>query len=344
MVKPGARNLITDVPGLKVGNAEDVRARTGVTVLLLDQPSPAVADIRGGAPGTRDVEGLDPGSLVDGVDALTLSGGSSFGNDAPSGVQAWLKARGRGFEIRPGAPRVPIVPGTILFDLANGGDKDWGDMHPYRALGLRAVESAALDFALGNAGAGLGATAGNYKGGLGSASAVTADGFTVGAIVAVNSLGSPLMPGTDVFWASPFEQNGEFGGRWLRAPLPQLDLDLPPDMKGAPRAGENTTIAIVATDATLTRVELKRLAIMAADGFARSLRPVHTPFDGDLLFAVSTARREIAEPRHAMVMRLGSIAADCVARAIARGVYEAESLGASKSYRDIFQERKHGQK
>src|ERR1051326_4174966 len=196
MAKPGARNLITDVEGLMVGNAEDVGMRTGVTVLLLSQASPAVADVRGGAPGTRDVEGLDPVSLVEGVDAITLSGGSVYGNDAPSGVQAWLKARGRGFQIRPGAPRAPIAPGAILFDLANGGDTDW-EVPPYRELGLRAAENASADFALGNAGAGLGAMAGIYKGGLGSASAVTGDGFTVGALAAVNSLGSPLIPGTD---------------------------------------------------------------------------------------------------------------------------------------------------
>ncbi|HEY8697115.1 MAG TPA: P1 family peptidase [Rhizomicrobium sp.] len=339
MVKSGARNLITDVAGLTVGNAEDLGARTGVTVLLAERAVPAVADVRGGAPGTRDVEGLDPVSLVDGVDAIVLSGGSSFGNDAPSGVQAWLKARGRGFEIAPGAPRVPIVPGAILFDLANGGDKNWGELPPYRALGFAAVEKAAADFRLGNAGAGMGAVSGACKGGLGSASAVTDDGFTVGALAAVNSVGSALIPGTDVFWAFAFEQKGEFGGRAPKGPLPQLDLDLPADMKGALRAGANTTIAIVATDAELTRIELKRLAIMASDGFARALRPVHTPFDGDLVFAVSTARRPIAEPRPRMVMRLGSIAADCLARAIARGVYEAESVGELKSYRETFGSR-----
>jgi L-aminopeptidase/D-esterase-like protein len=334
MVKPGARNLITDVAGLTVGNAEDGSARTGVTVLLCERAFPAVADVRGGAPGTRDVEGLDPVSLVDGVDAIVLSGGSTFGNDAPSGVQAWLKARGRGFEIRPGAPRVPIVPGAILFDLANGGDKEWGDPPPYRELGRRAIGNASAEFRLGNAGAGLGAMAGLYKGGLGSSSAVTHDGFSVGALAAVNSLGSPLIPGTDVFWAFPFEQNDEFGGRRFKE-MPQLDLDLPGDMKGGARPAENTTISIVATDAALTRVELKRLAIMAADGFARALRPVHTPFDGDLVFAVSTQAREIGEPRQAQVMRLGSIAADCLARAIARGVYEAESVEQIKSYRDV---------
>ena len=334
MVKPGARNLITDVAGLTVGNAEDARIRTGVTVLLAERAVPAVADVRGGAPGTRDVEGLDPVSLVDGVDAIALSGGSSFGNDAPSGVQAWLKRQGRGFQIAPGAPLVPIVPGAILFDLANGGDKDWGDVPPYRALALDAVEKASRDFKLGNAGAGMGAVSGACKGGLGSASAVTDDGYTVGALAAVNSVGSALIPGTDVFWAFPFEQGAEFGGRSPKGQLPPLDLDLPADMKGALKAGANTTIAIVATDAELTRIELKRVAIMAADGFARSLRPVHTPFDGDLVFAVSTAMRPIVEPRQRMVMRLGSIAADCLARAIARGVYEAESVGELKSYRE----------
>ncbi len=334
MVRPGARNLITDVAGLRIGQAEDARVRTGVTVLLADEPARAVCDVRGGAPSTRDTEGLNLVSLVEAVDAITLSGGSAFGNDAPSGVAAFLRARGRGFEIGPGAPRVPIVPGAILFDLANGGDKDWGDEPPYRALGRRAAENASLDFALGNAGAGFGATAGIYKGGLGSASAVTDDGFTVGAIVAVNAVGSPLIPGSDVFWAFPFEQNREFGGRRLKDDV-ALDLDLPPDMKGA-RPMQNTTIAIVATDADVSRVELQRVAIMAADGFARALRPVHTPFDGDIVFAVSTAKRTLTGIRPREVMRLGSIAADCLARAIARGVYEAKSLGNTKSYIETF--------
>ncbi len=334
MVRPGARNLITDVAGLRVGQAEDEHVRTGVTVLLGDAPMTAVVDVRGGAPGTRDTDALDPVNLAGAADAIVLSGGSAFGLDAPAGVTAWLRAQGRGFEMRPGAPRVPIVPGAILFDLVNGGDKNWGEETPYRALGLRAVTSAGLDFALGNAGAGYGATAGAYKGGLGSASAVTDDGITIGAIAAVNSLGSPLMPGTGVFWAFPFEQNGEFGGNRLQEDI-SADLDLPADMKGA-RPRENTTIAIVATDADLHRLELARLAIMAADGFARALRPVHTPFDGDVVFAVSTAKRRLGDARAREVMRLGSIAADCIARAIARGVYEATTLGTARSYRDIF--------
>ena len=335
MVKAGKRNLITDVAGLRIGNAEDHKIRTGVTVLVADAAFAAVADIRGGAPGTRDVEGLDPVSLVDGIDAITLSGGSAFGLDAPSGVQSWLRAKGRGFQIAPGAPPVPVVSGAILFDLANGGDKEWGDTPPYRTLGLAAVENASEDFKLGNVGAGLGAMAGAYKGGLGSASAMTDDGITIGAIAAVNSVGSPLIPNTNVFWASPLEMNTEFGGRRLAADFVQKDFDLPFDMKGA-RPRENTTIAIVATDAALTRIELKRVAIMAADGFARALRPVHAPFDGDLVFAVTTGKVKISEQRQRDVMRIGTIAADCLSRAIARGVHEAQTLGAMKSYNDTF--------
>jgi L-aminopeptidase/D-esterase-like protein len=334
MVRPGTRNLITDVAGLRVGQAQDERVRTGVTVLLGDTSMVAAVDIRGGAPGTRDTDTLGHSSLVGAVDAIVLSGGSAFGLDAPTGVTSWLRAQGRGFEVAPGAPRVPIVPGAILFDLVNGGEKNWGEESPYRALGAKAAANASPDFMLGNAGAGFGATAGIYKGGLGSASAVTGDGITIGALAAVNSLGSPLIPGTDVFWAFAFEQKGEFGGRRLKGDV-ALDLDLPADMKGA-RPRENTTIAIVATDAALDRAELSRLAVMAADGFARALRPVHTPFDGDVVFAVSTGKKTLGEMRARDVMRLGSIAADCMARAIARGVYEAKTLGTTKSYRDIF--------
>jgi len=340
MVRPGARNLITDVAGLAVGHAQDTRVASGVTVLLGDAPMNAVYDIRGGAPGTRDVATLDAMALVGQADAIVLSGGSAFGLDAPAGVTGVLRARGRGFAVAPGAPRVPIVPGAILFDLANGGDKEWGEETPYRALGAKAIQSASLDFALGNAGAGYGAIAGKYKGGLGSASAATDDGFTVGALAAVNSVGSPLIPGTDVFWAFAFEQDREFGGRRLARDV-AAELDLPADMKGA-RPGENTTIAIVATDADLTRAELGRLAVMAADGFARALRPVHTPFDGDIVFAVSTAKKQLTGLRARETMRLGHIAADCIARAIARGVYEANSLGNIKSYRDMFKGGKNG--
>jgi len=334
MVRPGARNLITDVAGLRVGNAEDARVRTGVTVVLADAFTTAVVDVRGGAPGTRDTEALDPVAIDGGADAIVLSGGSVYGLDAPAGVTALLRERGRGVLF--GGVNVPVVPGAILFDLVNGGDKTWGAETPYRLLGRRAAENATLDFSLGNAGAGIGARAGAYKGGLGSASAVTDDGFTVGAIVGVNSLGSPLLPGTDVFWAFPFEQAGEFGGRRLSGNETFGDLDLPADLKGPPKPGENTTIAVVATDARLRGVELNRLCIMAQDGFARALRPVHTPFDGDIVFAMATGKRPVPEPRGRTVMQLGNVAADTLSRAIARGIYEAESLGSMTSYRDTF--------
>ena len=335
MIRPGPRNLITDVEGIRVGQSEDARVRTGVTVLLADEPANAVVDVRGGAPGTRDTEALDVVNLVGRVDAIVLSGGSVFGLDAPSGVTSVLRQAGRGYRMAPAAPPVPIVPAAILFDLANGGDKDWGEEPPYRHLGRQAAGCAAREFALGNAGAGFGANAGVYKGGLGSASVVAQDGLAVGALVAVNAVGSPLIPGTDVFWAFPFEIDGEFGARRLKSDFGGVRDEMAVDMR-APRARANTTIAIVATDADLDRVELKRVAIMAADGFARALRPVHTPFDGDIVFAVATARRSIQEPRPREIMRIGSLAADCLARAIARGVYEASSLGESRSYRALF--------
>ena len=335
MIRPGPHNLITDVEGLTVGQAEDDPARTGVTVVMTASASNAAVDVRGGAPGTRDTEALDPVNLVGRVDAIVLSGGSVFGLDAASGVTTALRRKGRGYAMAGAALAVPIVPAAIVFDLANGGDKNWGDEPPYRALGLRAAENAATDFALGNRGAGLGARAGQYKGGVGSASAVTEEGWTVGAIVAVNAVGSPVMPGTDVFWAFPFEMNKEFGGRRLKPGAETPVSDLPADMRGA-RVREHTTIAIVATDADLSRVELKRMAVMAGDGVARALRPVHTPFDGDIVFALSTGRRALAQPRDREVMRVGNLAADCLARAIARGVYEARTLGDMKAYRDAF--------
>jgi L-aminopeptidase/D-esterase-like protein len=336
MAKPGRKNLITDVAGLRVGAGHDEAARTGVTVLLADAPFIAAADVRGGAPGSRDIEGLDPVMLAPPVDALVLSGGSVFGLDAAGGVTGWLATHGRGFAIAPGAPLVPITPSAILFDLANGGDKNWGELPPYRALGRAAAIAASEDFALGTAGAGYGASCGGLKGGLGSASAVADSGITVGALAAANAVGSALVPGTDIFWAYPFEQGNEFGGRKPKGPLPPVDLDLPPDMKGA-RVGENTTLAIVATDAELSRVELKRIAIMAHDGFARALRPIHTPFDGDIVFALTTGTKTIEAPFRAYeILRLGHMAADCIARAIARGIYEARTLGATRAYRDKF--------
>ena len=336
MTRTGKRNLITDIEGLSVGQAEHHAARTGVTVVLAERAVAAAVDVRGGAPGTIGTDALDPVNLVGAVDAVVLSGGSSYGLESASAVMSRLGAQGRGFRFAPGMPSAPIVPGAIIFDLANGGDKSWGADPPYAALAIEALEREGEDFALGNAGAGLGAVAGMYKGGTGSASVVTDDGFTVGAIAVVNSVGSPVIPYTDLFWAFPFEQAGEFGGRRPAPDFKPVDAALPSDIKVPARAGANTTIALVATDAELTGVELKRLAIMAADGFARALRPVHTPFDGDTVFALATAKRALGEPRPFQLMLLGNAAADCLARAIARGVYEAATVGDLRSYRDVF--------
>lgn len=337
MVRPGARNLITDVAGLRVGQTQDARFCTGVTVVLAETPVRTVVDIRGGAPGTRETDALDTATLGVKADAIVVSGGSAFGLDAASGVTAWLSAHGRGFEIGPGAPRVPIVPAAILFDLRIGEALDPA-ANPYARLGQEAVGNAETQFALGNAGAGLGAVAGAYKGGIGSASAVIDDHMTVGALVAVNSVGSPVIPGTDVFWAFALEQGGEFGGRRIRNPVPEgISLDLPADGKRPPLAPRaNTTIAIVATDAIMPAAELKRVAIMATDGFARALRPVHTVFDGDLLFALTTESVPISGNRPLELTRVGSVAADCVARAIARAVYSADSIAGLRGYREIF--------
>jgi L-aminopeptidase/D-esterase-like protein len=322
--KPGSRNLITDVPGLKVGQAEDAAARTGVTVILPDERAVCAVDVRGGAPGTRETDALESENLVDAVDAVVLSGGSVYGLGAADGVTAWLGARGRGFGLAPSpeVPPSPVVPAAILFDMANGGVKTWGEEPPYRDLGRKAVAAAGNQFQLGTAGAGYGAMAGALKGGIGSASIVSADGFTVGAIVAVNSWGSVVAPGSRSFWAAPYELAGEFGALGpggLVGPADEWGLS-----KGA-AAQRNTTIACVAVDVAVTPVQAKRLAVMAQDGLARAIRPIHAPFDGDVVFAISTARQPCPDPTPLAVARLGALAADVLARAVARGVYEATS-------------------
>ncbi|MFC3067605.1 P1 family peptidase [Phenylobacterium soli] len=317
---PGARNLITDVPGLGVGQAEDARVRTGVTVILPQDRAVCAVDVRGGAPGTRETDALAPENLVEAVDAVVLSGGSVYGLASADGVVAWLGARGRGYGLVAGIPPSPVVPAAILFDMANGGDKAWGEAPPYRALGAAAVARAGADFQLGTAGAGYGAMAGSLKGGLGSASIVAADGFTVGAIVAVNSWGSVVAPGGRTFWAAPYEIGEEFGGlgaAGLRGPADHWGL-----AKGQ-ASTRNTTIACVATDVALTPAQAKRLAVMAQDGLSRAIRPIHAPFDGDVVFALSTARQPCPEAKDLTLARLGALAADTLARAVARAAYEA---------------------
>lgn len=325
MPKTGPRNLITDVPGLKVGNAADSHAITGVTVILPDLACTAAADVRGGGPGTREIHVMDPENLVDQIDAIVLSGGSAFGLDAAGAVMNRLAHRGRGFAV--GTHVVPIVPAAILFDLMNGGAKDWGEDPPYRDLGRAALDAVSVDFALGNVGAGMGATAGPLKGGLGSASLVLDDGTAVGALVAANPTGSVVMDDGRTFWAWPLERDGEFGGN----PPPGRTS---PDGAGAASAlpGANTTIAVVATDAALTRGQAKRVAMMAQDGLARAIRPIHTPFDGDTVFALATAQRN-APVTPPLLSQIGSAAADCLARAVARAAWSAASIGQMQAYR-----------
>lgn len=319
-MKPGRRNLITDVSGLLVGNASDGRLKSGVTVVVCEKPAVAAVQVLGGAPGTRETELLAPHNTVPTIDAICLSGGSAFGLDAASGVQAALREQGRGFAIGPHL--VPIVPAAILFDLMNGGDKTWGRYPPYRELGHAATLAAAAEFETGTAGAGTGATTATFKGGLGSASTVLDDGITVGALVAANALGSPTIGSTRHFWAAAFEEGDEFGGLGLPATIPP-EARLPrTKLGGANEAPTNTTIAVTATDAVLTKAEARRLAISAHDGFARALWPAHTALDGDLVFAIATGTSGRTVALEGFIA-LCAAAASTMARAISRGVHDA---------------------
>jgi len=328
MAAAGRRNLITDVPGVLVGQAEDEGAKTGVTVVLAERPCAAAVDIRGGAPGSRETTLLEDGMLVERIDAVVLSGGSAFGLDAASGVMETLAAMGRGFPV--GAARVPIVPAAILFDLNFPGRRPWAGEPPYRRLGRQATAAAGRDFALGNRGAGLGAKAGRLKGGMGSASLALQDGAMVGAIVAVNSWGAAARPDCGRLWAAEVARPGEIS-RQPAAPEGAVDAE---DFSGcaSPLAGANTTIAVVATDRALDKSGCRRLAIMAQDGLARAIRPAHTPYDGDTVFALATGEGPPVGP--ADLLRLGHAAADCLARAVMRAILAAEPLGGYPSWRE----------
>lgn len=328
-------NLITDVPGLAVGHAHDASLASGVTAILIAQPNVAAVTTGGGAPGGRDTGLLEPEMSVQGVDAVVLAGGSAFGLDAAGGVMSVLRQRGQGLQV--GAVHVPIVVEAIVFDLLNDGNKAWGERPPYWDLGRDAALAASVGpFALGTAGGGFGATTANFKGGIGSASTVTAGGFTVGALAVVNAVGAVTMGDGPEFWAAPFEVDGEFGGLGSPVHLPRGGLEM--RMKGG--SPPSTTIALVATDAHLTKAQTKRLALMADDGLARAIRPSHAPMDGDTVFAVATQRKTLGEGREILDLTLlGQAAADCLARAIARGVYEATALpfpGALPAWHDRF--------
>jgi L-aminopeptidase/D-esterase-like protein len=329
------KNLLTDIAGVRVGHADDAALASGVTAVLFDAPAVAAIDVRGGGPGTREGALLDVANTVERIDAIALSGGSAFGLEAGGGVQAWLVEQGRGLRIREAL--IPIVPGAICFDLLNDGNKAWGRFAPYRDLGYAAAAAASTGFALGSVGAGLGATTANFKGGLGSASAATPDGVKVAAIAVVNAVGTVTVGDGPWFWAAPFEIDGEAGGRGLP---PSFTPDmLTMRLKGGPAATavENTTLAVIVTDAILTKPQAKRLAMIAQTGFARAIYPVHAPLDGDVVFAAATGEKPV-DPLFGLT-ELGMVAANVVARAIARGVYEATALpfpGALPAWKDRF--------
>lgn len=317
------KNLLTDIPGVRVGHAHDEAVASGVTAVIFDKAAVASADVRGGGPGIRDGALLEPVNTVERIDAIALSGGSAFGLEAGGGVQAWLAEQGRGFAVADAL--IPIVPGAVQFDMLNGGNKKWGKFPPYRDLGYAAATAATDgEFELGTVGAGFGATTVNFKGGLGSASAVLSNGVRVAAIASVNAVGSVTVGDGPWFWAAPFEQNSEFGGRGLP---PSFTPDmLAMRLKGGPAASsiENTTLAIIVTDAILDKAQVQRLAIIAQTGFARAIYPVHAPLDGDIVFAAATGEKQI-DPLYGLT-ELGAVAANVIARAIARGVYEATAL------------------
>ena len=328
------RNLITDVPGVLVGNAHDARAATGATVAIFEHSTVASVSTLGGAPGDRAVTLLEPEMTRGLIDAVVLSGGSLFGLDAAGGATSVLASQGKGAQF--GGIRLPVAVQAILFDLMNGGEKDWikapmAHRPPYWELGRDAALAASEEFALGSVGAGLGATTANLKGGLGSASMRMCQGFTVGALAAVNAVGMATIGDTAQFWAGAYEQGAEFGGKgWPTSVSPEA---LAIRFKGQPVQATATTIALVATDAKLTKAECKRLAIMANDGLGRALRPVHAPSDGDTVFAAATARIETTmDPL--LLTEIGAAAADCLARAVARGVYEAKALPYPKAVPD----------
>jgi len=316
------KNLLTDIAGVRVGHADDATLASGVTAVIFDSPVVAAIDVRGGGPGTREGALLDVANTVERIDGIALSGGSAFGLEAGGGVQAWLAEQGRGYVVR--GAIIPIVPGAICFDLLNGGNKKWGRFAPYRDLGYTAAAAASTSFALGSVGAGLGATTANLKGGIGSASAATQEGIRVAALAVVNAAGSVTVGDGPWFWAAPFEIGGEYGGRGLPPAFTPEMLAMRLKGGAAATAVENTTLAVVVTDALLTKPQVKRLAVIAQTGFARAIYPVHAPLDGDVVFAAATGEKPV-DPLVGLT-ELGMVAANVVARAIARGVHAATAL------------------
>lgn len=327
MKKSAIDKIDLKLEGFRIGNAHDAVINTGVSVILPDTPAVCAVDVRGGGPGTREISALQDGGLIEQVHAIVLSGGSVYGLAAADGAAAWLGAQGVGYDTgRAGVPVSPIVPSAILFDNANGGDKNWGYEPPFRALGVAACKAAGRVFTQGKVGAGYGATAGLYAGGLGIASE-TVGSVTVTAIIAANPVGSPYMPDTQCPWAWPYEQfskdgAGEFGG--VRPPV-DYRISEAKDSKLAflTSAGQSTVIGAVLTDAAMTQKQLKRMAMMGQDGIAMAVQPAHTPLDGDTLFALSLGDKPCSSAPQ--LAQIGAASARCVARALTRGVFHGRA-------------------
>ena len=313
--------MIDLLPGYRIGHAHDAQVKTGVTVVLPDAPAVAAVDVRGGGPGTREISALQDGGLIEQVHAIVLSGGSVYGLAAADAVTAWLGAQRIGYAPGPApVPVSPIVPSAILFDNANGGDKSWGMEPPFSALALKACGALQSQAAEGAVGAGHGATAGLYPGGLGIATEESG-GLRVQAVIAANPEGSPFLPTTDIPHAWIYEREGEFGSK---RPLANYTWSEPQDTKLAflKGAGQSTVIGAVLTDATLTQKQLKRLAIMAQDGLSLAVQPSHTPLDGDTIFSLSLGDKSCKTP--VALAELGAAAARAAARALTRGVLAAQ--------------------
>ncbi len=332
MINIGKLNLITDVDGIHVGNSKDSEELTGVTVILPSERSVASVDVRGGAPGTREIDALRPENSVNKIDAIVFSGGSVFGLEASSSVTSWLKSNGRGLVVR--GNTIPIVPSAIIFDFPIKPDRNWNSSNPFSYLGQEACKNISKNFKLGNEGAGLGATAGMIKGGLGSASFVNSSGWQVGALTIVNPYGEVIIPGTDKFFAGQVEISDEFGDfGTAKINDEKIEYNL------ASALGGNTTLSVVATNVILNKSEALRLAIMCQDGIGKAIRPAHTPYDGDVVFVISTGLLKAKEQPEILLSRLGNLATDCVSRSIARGVYFAETLNGYKSYKDFYKKK-----
>lgn len=334
--KTGAQDAVTDVPGVRVGHAQRSGDGwlTGTTVVLAPEGGAVAAvDVRGGGPGTRETDALDPRNLVQRIDAVVLTGGSAYGLDAASGVMAWLEEQGRGVRVGPDpAQVVPVVPAACVFDLGRGGE--WA-ARPDAALGRAAAEHAAgADIPQGNVGAGTGAVAGGLKGGVGTASTVLPSGVTVGVLAVVNAAGSVLDPATGALY-------GELSGGRPAFPSQAQHAEAQRRLAEAQAASGppplNTTLAVVATDAGLTKAQAQKLAGTAHDGLARAVRPVHLMHDGDTVFALATGERPVEGLE---LNELLAAAADTLTRAVVNAVLAADAVttpgGQFPSYRELY--------